>query len=429
MRRPRQGRHPDASRTAAVARRALPAAPAIRPQFGSRPCAAALTRLDDTTARAKARASASSRAPVTTAEMSVVAPSPSAACWRARSRATVSIAAPSAAACGVPGSTAAAPAAPEASTKTVSLVLVSPSTDSWFQVRAAIGRRSPQSVSGAAVASVRTTDSIVAIWGWIIPTPLAMPLTVTVHGEPRPSAGQIDGCRRRLGHRIGRAQRDRGPEQPVVICRDPRNQVLQPGCDALQRESRADDSRREVERPLRRRPGRVRQQPGDFELIGVARRAGCGVGAAARRDDRFGPAEPAASIAGRGRQVGARQAYGRGRERVGREDRGDRGRSVGRRDQGEVGPPGRLDPGRQPTGLEAGRQGGVSLDRWEVRRGRRDGDVRDGGHGTRGSCSRPAVSGRPWTRLNAWIACPAAPLTRLSSTPMARMRFGPLVVA
>ena len=46
----------------------------------------------------------------------------------------------------------------------------------------------------------------------------------------------------------------------------------------------------------------------------------------------------------------------------------------------------------------------------------------DGGHGASGSCSRPAVSGRPWTRLNAWTAWPAAPLTRLSSTPMARIR-------
>ena len=44
------------------------------------------------------------------------------------------------------------------------------------------------------------------------------------------------------------------------------------------------------------------------------------------------------------------------------------------------------------------------------------------GHGASGSWSRPAVSGRPWTRLNAWIAWPAAPLTRLSSTPIARIR-------
>ncbi len=64
----------------------------------------------------------------------------------------------------------------------MSLVLVSPSTESWFQVRAAAGRSSPHSVSGATAASVSTTDSIVAIRGWIMPTPLAIPLTVTSTG-------------------------------------------------------------------------------------------------------------------------------------------------------------------------------------------------------------------------------------------------------
>ena len=59
--RPATGRRPRARPRSA--RRALPAAPAIRPQFGSRPWAAALTRLDEMTARATARASASSRAP------------------------------------------------------------------------------------------------------------------------------------------------------------------------------------------------------------------------------------------------------------------------------------------------------------------------------------------------------------------------------
>ena len=66
----------------------------------------------------------------------------------------------------------------------MSLVLVSPSTDSWFQVRAAAGRSSPQSVSGAAAASVRITDSIVAICGWIIPTPLAIAAHGHLDGAP-----------------------------------------------------------------------------------------------------------------------------------------------------------------------------------------------------------------------------------------------------
>ena len=137
-------RRPAASRTAASASRALPAAPAIRPQFGSRPWAAALTRLDETTARATARALGvvgRARSPGTV--MSVVAPSPSAACWRARSRATASIAR---AERGRRRATRPAPARrpprPDARTKTVSFVLVSPSTESWSQVRAAAGRSS-----------------------------------------------------------------------------------------------------------------------------------------------------------------------------------------------------------------------------------------------------------------------------------------------
>ena len=69
----------------------------------------------------------------------------------------------------------------------MSFVLVSPSTESWFQVRAAAGRSRRHRTSGATVASVRITDSIVAICGWIIPTPLAIPLTRTVTGRPTAS--------------------------------------------------------------------------------------------------------------------------------------------------------------------------------------------------------------------------------------------------
>ena len=101
----------------------------------------------------------------------------------------------------------AAPALPDASRNTVSLVLVSPSTESWSQVRAAAPRRSAWSVAGSAVASVRTTESIVAMRGWIIPTPLAMP----GHRDlDRAAAGRRqgrDGRRRRLRRRVGRPQR------------------------------------------------------------------------------------------------------------------------------------------------------------------------------------------------------------------------------
>ena len=54
--------------------------------------------------------------------------------------------------------------------------------------RTAAGRRSPHSVSGDTAASVSTTDNIVAIRGWIMPTPFAMPLTVTLAVCPSASA-------------------------------------------------------------------------------------------------------------------------------------------------------------------------------------------------------------------------------------------------
>jgi hypothetical protein len=128
-----------------------------------------LTRLDEITDRATARASASSRAPVTAAVISVLAPSPSAACWRAGSRAIASIARPKRSLGAV---SAGRPHATPDENETVSFALLSPSTESWF--RSALPRvgGGPEDL-GATFASVRITDNIVAICGWIIPTPLA----------------------------------------------------------------------------------------------------------------------------------------------------------------------------------------------------------------------------------------------------------------
>ena len=71
----------------------------------------------------------------------------------------------------------------------MSFVLVSPSTESWSQVRAALARSIAWSAAGSAVASVSTIESIVAMRGWIIPTPFAMPVTVT-GTVPPPGAGR-----------------------------------------------------------------------------------------------------------------------------------------------------------------------------------------------------------------------------------------------
>src|SRR6185503_20683885 len=106
-------------------------------------------------------------------------------------RATASIAPPSWLASRVPARTGAAPAAPEARTNTVSFVEVSPSTLSWSHVLAAAGRSSPYSVEGSTDASVKTTDSIVAIRGWIIPTPLAIPVTRTGRGARPSGSGSV----------------------------------------------------------------------------------------------------------------------------------------------------------------------------------------------------------------------------------------------
>ena len=61
------------------------------------------------------------------------------------------------------------------------------------------------SVSGWASASVSTKLSIVAMLGWIMPTPLATPLTVTVTGGPV-GPGSRTRTAADLGPRVGRAQ-------------------------------------------------------------------------------------------------------------------------------------------------------------------------------------------------------------------------------
>ncbi len=67
------------------------------------------------------------------------------------------------------------PAWPFASKRAVSLVLVSPSTEIALNVRSATRFQNGRSVPGSETASVVTTASSVAMSGWIIPAPLAMP--------------------------------------------------------------------------------------------------------------------------------------------------------------------------------------------------------------------------------------------------------------
>ena len=61
----------------------------------------------------------------------------------------------------------------------LSLVDVSPSTVAQLNDAAAISRVAVASRRAAIGASVATNDSIVAMSGWIMPEPLAIPVTVT----------------------------------------------------------------------------------------------------------------------------------------------------------------------------------------------------------------------------------------------------------
>src|SRR2546430_12096828 len=71
---------------------------------------------------------------------------------------------------------AGAPAAPLARTRSVSLVEVSPSTLMALNVRAVTSRSVLCNNDGETFASVATKASVVAMFGWIMPAPLAQPM-------------------------------------------------------------------------------------------------------------------------------------------------------------------------------------------------------------------------------------------------------------
>ncbi len=283
---------------------------------------AALTSELETTARATARASASSRAPVTAQVMSVVAPSPSAACWRARSRATASIPRPSAVAASPSAATGAFPAAPPARTKTVSFVLVSPSTESWSQVRAAAGRRSPASTAGSTAASVRTIASIVAIRGWIIPTPLAMPETRTGTGRPSGPGSSIDVVAAFARESVVRSASAAAASPSSVAVRPPFARRAIPGM-ARSSGSRVPMIPVDIARVRATgTPSARGERLDDEELVLGTGRSGGGIRAARRRDDAGRPAVAPATVRGRRPQVRPAHDDRRRGECVGGEHRG-----------------------------------------------------------------------------------------------------------
>ena len=261
----------------------------------------------------------------------------------------------------------------------MSLVLVSPSTDSWSQVLAAAGRSRPHSVSGVDGRVGQHDREHRGHPRMDHPDALGDAAQRDRHG-PAVGVGQLDRRGHDLGHRIGRAQRLRGRAQRVIGRGKRRHDQRQSVAHLVERQPRPDDPGRQVERALDLDACGRRQHPGDRGLVVVTRLAGRRVGRSAGRDDGVGIAEPPARVGRRRGQVGARPPDRRRGKAVRREDGGHGGRSTRRHDDGEVGPARGLDPDRQPTGRKAGGHGGSSLDRWEDRRGHRDGQIRQGGH-------------------------------------------------
>ena len=189
----------------------------------------------------------------------------------------------------------------------MSFVLVSPSTESWFHVRAAAGRRSPHRTAGSTAASVRMTDSIVAMFGWIMPTPFAMPLTVIVTSSrrrpPRVGPGSSTVVLTTFATESVVRRAPAAASSAASSEASCGTSASRPVRNAIQRQSRADDAGREVEHLGLVDAEGVGHEPSDRGLVGVARLAGGRVRATARRDDRAGPAEPAPRVAGRGGEV------------------------------------------------------------------------------------------------------------------------------
>src|SRR5918998_968801 len=149
-----------------------PTAAAIRPQLASEPKKAVLTRLSRATARAARIASASLAAPQTVIAISLVTPSASAcklltSWWHTRCTAAVNSA-----------RSGITPDAPDASSRTVSLVEQVPSMSRRSKVSVVAERNTASKVTSSTAASVVSTHSMVAKPGATMPAPLANPPTI-----------------------------------------------------------------------------------------------------------------------------------------------------------------------------------------------------------------------------------------------------------
>ena len=332
----------------------------------------------------------------------------------------------------------------------MSFVDVSPSTDSWFQVRDAapassvakrrrIGRRVGEDdrehrghprvdhadALGDAAHRDRRRTAVRA------PAPRR-------GSSPSSSWSRSSGARRRRPRAPRRSRRATPPATRAIGCRD-----------EVDRQPRADDARRQVEHLGGGAADGRRHRLADRRLVGVAvavpvaafaepdvamtaraypaAAAPPPVAARFARDSRTGAAANRLGVVTAAAGTGPSDATIEREVRVARRLDARRGRPD--REPGRAAAR-RARPRAQRRGAArgAGRSRGTS-------NGPLAGDGSGGtrqtpaGQGPSGSWSRPAVSGRPWTTLNAWIAWPAAPLTRLSRTPMARIAAVALVDA
>ncbi|OQC55660.1 MAG: hypothetical protein BWX54_01844 [Verrucomicrobia bacterium ADurb.Bin018] len=165
------------------------------------------------TERTAASASATLRAPCTVTVTNFCAPSPSRTISMARRKVTPSSAATKAGQSGWPGLRSALPAQPLASSRTVSLVLWSPSTEIRLKERSTAAFNARCSARRSTWASVSRNASMVAMQGWIMPAPLAMP----VNRQARPFT--LNGTVKRLG-RVSVVMMPAAAASPPVGARD-----------------------------------------------------------------------------------------------------------------------------------------------------------------------------------------------------------------
>lgn len=127
---------------------------------------------------------------MTSTVTSLVEPSPSAAIWRASASQVARRAAQMAGKAAESSSMASSSASPVAKSMQQSLVEVSESTVTLLKLWLTARPRATRAALGVSGASVESTESIVAMSGWIMPEPLAKPPTWTSM-VPSPGAGRL----------------------------------------------------------------------------------------------------------------------------------------------------------------------------------------------------------------------------------------------